>query len=86
MSTGNSLDMTPQDEEIIKANDATIKDMEVSFHITQKHLKCTHSLSEVCNCKCSDVQLVAEKSCEGIGCYCGMSCMKSICVWCRVLQ
>ncbi|KAH9554764.1 hypothetical protein CY35_08G078900 [Sphagnum magellanicum] len=28
MSTGNSLDMTPQDEEIIKANDATIKDME----------------------------------------------------------
>jgi hypothetical protein len=38
MSTGNSLDMTPQDEEIIKANDATIKDMEVSFHITRKHL------------------------------------------------
>ncbi len=34
MSTGNSLDMTPEDEEIIKANDATIKDMEVSFHIT----------------------------------------------------
>jgi 5'-methylthioadenosine nucleosidase len=30
LSTGNSLDMTPQDEEIIKANDATIKDMEVS--------------------------------------------------------
>jgi 5'-methylthioadenosine nucleosidase len=28
LSTGNSLDMTPQDEEIIKANDATIKDME----------------------------------------------------------
>ncbi len=34
LSTGNSLDMTPQDEEIIKANDATIKDMEVSLNIT----------------------------------------------------
>ncbi|MCO5598458.1 hypothetical protein L7F22_052553 [Adiantum nelumboides] len=29
LSTGNSLDMTPQDEEIIKSNDATIKDMEL---------------------------------------------------------
>jgi len=28
LSTGNSLDMTLQDEEYIKANDATIKDME----------------------------------------------------------
>lgn len=28
LSTGNSLDMTSQDEELIKANDATIKDME----------------------------------------------------------
>ncbi len=38
LSTGNSLDMTPQDEEIIKANDATIKDMEVSSNITCMHL------------------------------------------------
>ncbi len=38
LSTGNSLDMTPQDEEIIKANDATIKDMEVSLNITCMHL------------------------------------------------
>ena len=30
LSTGNSLDMTLQDEEHIKANDATVKDMEVS--------------------------------------------------------
>jgi len=30
LSTGNSLDMSLQDEEYIKANDATIKDMEVS--------------------------------------------------------
>jgi 5'-methylthioadenosine nucleosidase len=29
LSTGNSLDMTSQDEEHIKANDATVKDMEV---------------------------------------------------------
>ncbi|KAJ7537117.1 hypothetical protein O6H91_12G098100 [Diphasiastrum complanatum] len=28
LSTGNSLDMSPQDEEVIKSNDATIKDME----------------------------------------------------------
>lgn len=28
LSTGNSLDMAPQDEEIIKANDASVKDME----------------------------------------------------------
>lgn len=28
LSTGNSLDMTPQDEELIKANDASVKDME----------------------------------------------------------
>ncbi|MCO5575189.1 hypothetical protein L7F22_028986 [Adiantum nelumboides] len=32
LSTGNSLDMTPQDEEIIKSNDATIKDMEVCYN------------------------------------------------------
>jgi hypothetical protein len=48
MSTGNSLDMTPEDEEIIKANDATIKDMEVSFHITRKHfcvlIRCVKSV------------------------------------------
>lgn len=29
LSTGNSLDMSPQDEASIIANDATIKDMEV---------------------------------------------------------
>lgn len=28
LSTGNSLDMTPQDEEMIKANNASVKDME----------------------------------------------------------
>lgn len=28
LSTGNSLDMTPRDEEMIKANDASLKDME----------------------------------------------------------
>ncbi|KAJ7532301.1 hypothetical protein O6H91_14G081900 [Diphasiastrum complanatum] len=28
LSTGNSLDMSPEDEELIKSNDATIKDME----------------------------------------------------------
>lgn len=30
LSTGNSLDMSSQDEAYIKANDATVKDMEVS--------------------------------------------------------
>lgn len=30
LSTGNSLNMTLLDEEHIKANDATVKDMEVS--------------------------------------------------------
>lgn len=30
LSTGNSLDMSSQDESYIKANDATVKDMEVS--------------------------------------------------------
>lgn len=34
VSTGNSLDMTPQDEEHIKANDASVKDMEVSSNFT----------------------------------------------------
>lgn len=29
LSTGDSLDMTPQDESSITANDATVKDMEV---------------------------------------------------------
>ena len=29
LSTGDSLDMSPQDEASISANDATIKDMEV---------------------------------------------------------
>lgn len=28
LSTGNSLDMTPQDEDMIKSNDASVKDME----------------------------------------------------------
>lgn len=31
LSTGNSLDMSPQDEASIIANDATIKDMEVTL-------------------------------------------------------
>lgn len=31
LSTGDSLDMSPHDEAAILANDATIKDMEVSF-------------------------------------------------------
>ena len=30
LSTGDSLDMSPQDEASITANDATVKDMEVS--------------------------------------------------------
>lgn len=29
LSTGDSLDMSPQDEALITANDATVKDMEV---------------------------------------------------------
>lgn len=29
LSTGNSLDITPKDEEIILSNDAAVKDMEV---------------------------------------------------------
>ncbi|KAK4477158.1 hypothetical protein RD792_016371 [Penstemon davidsonii] len=32
LSTGDSLDMTPQDEAAIIANDATVKDMEVAFY------------------------------------------------------
>lgn len=31
LSTGDSLDMCPQDEAAIVANDATVKDMEVTF-------------------------------------------------------
>lgn len=31
LSTGNSLDMSPHDEASIVANDATVKDMEVTF-------------------------------------------------------
>ena len=39
LSTGNSLDMTLQDEEFIKANDATVKDMEVSTHkLNHEHI------------------------------------------------
>ncbi|KAH7315026.1 hypothetical protein KP509_21G031000 [Ceratopteris richardii] len=38
VSTGNSLDMTPQDEEMIKANDATIKDMEGAAVLYVAHL------------------------------------------------
>lgn len=33
LSTGDSLDMSPQDEASIIANDATIKDMEVTFQL-----------------------------------------------------
>ncbi len=47
LSTGNSLDMTPQDEEIIKANDATIKDMEVSLNITCMHLSLSSCVQAV---------------------------------------
>ena len=36
LSTGDSLDMSPQDEASITANDATIKDMEVSFLLANK--------------------------------------------------
>lgn len=45
LSTGNSLDMTLQDEEYIKANDATVKDMEVSRHLLAYLLICS---SEIC--------------------------------------
>lgn len=31
LSTGDSLDMSPQDEASITANEAAIKDMEVTF-------------------------------------------------------
>lgn len=31
LSTGNSLDICPQDEKLITANDAAVKDMEVTF-------------------------------------------------------
>lgn len=31
LSTGDSLDMSPHDEASITANDATVKDMEVSY-------------------------------------------------------
>lgn len=31
LSTGNSLDMSPHDEASIVANNATVKDMEVTF-------------------------------------------------------
>ena len=31
LSTGDSLDMSPHDESSISANDATVKDMEVTF-------------------------------------------------------
>jgi len=34
LSTGDSLDMSPHDEAAILANDATVKDMEVSFYCT----------------------------------------------------
>lgn len=33
MSTGDSLDMTQQDEASIIANDATVKDMEVNYFV-----------------------------------------------------
>lgn len=33
LSTGDSLDMTPHDEASILANDAVIKDMEVSYFL-----------------------------------------------------
>jgi hypothetical protein len=33
LSTGNSMDMAPIDEELIKANDASVKDMEVCKNI-----------------------------------------------------
>ena len=32
LSTGDSLDMSPQDEKSIVANDATVKDMEVKLN------------------------------------------------------
>eukprot|EP00250_Pteridium_aquilinum_P029939 c40368_g1_i1 orf=173-967(+) len=41
LSTGNSLDMTSEDEEIIKANDATIKDMEGAAVLYVAHLLST---------------------------------------------
>ncbi|KAI5064936.1 hypothetical protein GOP47_0019631 [Adiantum capillus-veneris] len=41
LSTGNSLDMTPQDEQIIKSNDATIKDMEGAAVLYVAHLLST---------------------------------------------
>ena len=39
LSTGNSLDMPPVDEELIKANDASLKDMEVWTYSKNVFLK-----------------------------------------------
>lgn len=53
VSTGNSLDMTPQDEEHIKANDASVKDMEVSSNFTGYALSQWFSLDTDVQISCS---------------------------------